>query len=574
MLRLIDFHPEPLFHYILSQENDFILQQLFNNLTMDLMSDLMLKLFMCDIFEWDQDQAMLQTPLRKFMMKSKSNIELTKQKTQDFTKAKKENDKSHFTYFKVAEFWLEQNVLERCLAFMRPEYDEEIHITIQYLLSSILKRSIHFIQPSKVFSKLNPLAQKMMSKEFVDIYIRTILNFENSSVISSGVELLSNYISFSSNSFENSKPSNLTTWPSHLYECLHSILNELPSFVQILNNPPTVEPLQVFTTFGILDPPLGEIRLKVIEFLSILFQNPFKETSDALIQHKVLQSITTLFFKYEFNNLLHNQFLKIISYILSRDSLELQQSLFKDCKIIERILAAHRLNEESCAKSGIRKGYMGHLITISNTIVTVAKSQKEIQSIIESEDWQIFVENDLAERNLIQTATLGGSHPMSTDFGDMNEHFKDFDDEMDENEFHNPIGISSNLNSRSNLSDDDDDFSDDSDSTDSSDDDTVIRRRDISSDNSSDSSSQSDESPMADESPLSEISSIVENLTETFEEISLKSNETSDSNKLNQQDVENNNSNNDSSKLDTHKKTFSDLEYWNSSDLTAFDINL
>uniref|UniRef100_A0A7S1PGM7 Uncharacterized protein n=1 Tax=Percolomonas cosmopolitus TaxID=63605 RepID=A0A7S1PGM7_9EUKA len=545
MIRLLEQQPEPVFQFIMTRENDFILQQILSHITMDKMVDFMLKLFMCDNFDWEQEQNVFQTPLRKFMLKSKTNSTLAQRKKRDESaqqaagKASQNKRNSSIgtnqsplpqplTLNRIGEFWLEQNVLERCLALMRPEYDIEIHTTVQFLLTCILKRSIQFVQPSKQLSKLNALARKLISSDFVDTYIRNLLNYESSTVMSCGVDLLACLVSICTSNpvgvpmlaaatvsgdvgvggqqksispttetpQKTSRQDSSTLWPVALRQCVLDITNQLPSFVRILQHPSEIIPSSVTTTFGVLSPPLGETRLKVIDFLSTLFLSPLSEISVQLVKCNVLGVITDLFFSYEFNSLLHNQFLKIISYILSRDHLDLKRALFQECKIVERILAAHRLNEEACSKPrGVRKGYMGHLIIISNTIVTTAKSQREIQDMIHdsSEEWQVFVENDLAERNLIQTTTLGGTHPMSSN-SDMEDHFKEFDDEIDEDDFHSSSGgiqapmfssdksqiIGATIIEEDEEDEGEDDTydSDDSDSDSSDEDDTIIRRRD------------------------------------------------------------------------------------------------
>lgn len=68
-----------------------------------------------------------------------------------------------------------------------------------------------------------------------------------------------------------------------------------------------------------------------------------------------------LFFHYEFNNLLHNLFVKIISYILAGESVSLKKSLFADCKLVDRILRANKANEEAMFVSIGRK-YLLYLV--------------------------------------------------------------------------------------------------------------------------------------------------------------------------------------------------------------------
>lgn len=213
---------------------------------------------------------------------------------------------------------------------------------------------------------------------------------------------------------------------------LRVIMSRIYQFVDILRNPPTMS--EIHLSFGTLDPPLGEIRLKVIEFLSALYHISFPPIERELIRHNVLAVMFDLFFKYEFNNILHNMVLKNVSFILAGESTDLKRTLFRDVKIIERIVEANKKNE----KSKVRKGYMGHLVIISNSIVTTAQSQSIVADLIRElslTEWDEFVHNSLAERNALESKQIG-SMSESEKFHDdlqeqMDKEFQDFDDMID-----------------------------------------------------------------------------------------------------------------------------------------------
>ena len=239
-------------------------------------------------------------------------------------------------------------------------------------------------------------------------------------------------------------------------ECLPSaikvILSKLPQLVKLLENPPTQQPLTL--TFGSLNPPLGETRLKVIEFLSSLYHIRCEVVEKALISSNVLGVIINLFFQYEFNNMLHNLLLNIISFILAGESQPLKKNLFVDCVIIERILQANKVNEQAIQDKKMRKGYMGHLTIISNTIVTTANSDETVSTLIKDiSGWKEFVDTSLSERNAIESRQMGsddsylslvaGAAPSSNvsvtsstiteeEKKELEDAFEDFDDDMAE----------------------------------------------------------------------------------------------------------------------------------------------
>lgn len=60
------------------------------------------------------------------------------------------------------------------------------------------------------------------------------------------------------------------------------ILSRLPQLISILQNPPAMDPIE--TTSGTLDPPLGETRLKIVEFLASLFHVRSTDIEQELIK--------------------------------------------------------------------------------------------------------------------------------------------------------------------------------------------------------------------------------------------------------------------------------------------------
>lgn len=62
------------------------------------------------------------------------------------------------------------------------------------------------------------------------------------------------------------------------------IVARLPQFVTCLKNPPVA--LSITTSFGVLDPPLGETRLKLVDFVSTLFKR-----SDSIEQELISSGI-------------------------------------------------------------------------------------------------------------------------------------------------------------------------------------------------------------------------------------------------------------------------------------------
>ncbi|XP_016334450.1 serine/threonine-protein phosphatase 6 regulatory subunit 2-like, partial [Sinocyclocheilus anshuiensis] len=89
--------------------------------------------------------------------------------------------------------------------------------------------------------------------------------------------------------------------------------------------------------------------------------------------------------------------------------------LLKDCRLVQRILDAWEENDKIQEAGGMRKGYMGHLTRIANTVVQNAEREQEqtqISQLIKElpEDykacWEQFVNETLTETNKKNTADL------------------------------------------------------------------------------------------------------------------------------------------------------------------------
>jgi hypothetical protein len=88
----------------------------------------------------------------------------------------------------------------------------------------------------------------------------------------------------------NEKPVAQDDESGHLPAPWRVILSRLDQFIELLRNPPSQrQPLHL--TFGILDPPLGEIRLKLVEFLCQLYHIGYAPVEKELIKHNVLSVI-------------------------------------------------------------------------------------------------------------------------------------------------------------------------------------------------------------------------------------------------------------------------------------------
>lgn len=65
-------------------------------------------------------------------------------------------------------------------------------------------------------------------------------------------------------------------------------------------------PLQE-TSYGVLRPPLGSVRLTIIELVAVLLRTGSEEAERAIIGSSAVQEVLQVFLRFPFNSILHHQ---------------------------------------------------------------------------------------------------------------------------------------------------------------------------------------------------------------------------------------------------------------------------
>jgi hypothetical protein len=126
-------------------------------------------------------------------------------------------------------------------------------------------------------------------------------------------------------------------------EQIRAIVDRLGDLINVLQSPPSMP--AIINTTGKLDPPLGCIRMKVVDLLHALVL-----TGDAVVEQKIIESkalsvVMDLFFKYEWCNILHNTAKSMIDEILAGDKSNMKKCVIADCNLLARIITAHQPDE-------------------------------------------------------------------------------------------------------------------------------------------------------------------------------------------------------------------------------------
>ncbi|KAH7343684.1 SIT4 phosphatase-associated protein-domain-containing protein [Rhizoctonia solani] len=141
-----------------------------------------------------------------------------------------------------------------------------------------------------------------------------------------------------------------------------------------------------------------------------------------MIDLNIVSTILDFFFEFPWNNFLHNAVYDMLHQILTgRVDNELSRrvtiGMFRDARLVYRILEGSRRNDAVAAQQkGLRLGYMGHLILISDDIVAALEHYphsllEALSPYVPQPDWDNFVAGQYKETKERDTSQLGGGKP-------------------------------------------------------------------------------------------------------------------------------------------------------------------
>lgn len=158
-------------------------------------------------------------------------------------------------------------------------------------------------------------------------------------------------------------------------------------------------------------PEISNVQPVVGDFLKMQF-----------VDYNVVPTILSFFFKYPWNNFLHNVVYDIVQQVFNGPmdrgfNPTLAISLFEAADVTTQIINGQHASEESQRQAKTRMGYMGHLTLIAEEVVKFTErhppellSETVLQRVMDPE-WINYVEGALAETRERDNAILGGVRP-------------------------------------------------------------------------------------------------------------------------------------------------------------------
>lgn len=140
------------------------------------------------------------------------------------------------------------------------------------------------------------------------------------------------------------------------------------------------------------------------------------------VENGVVPTILSFFFKYPWNNFLHNVVYDIVQQVFNGPmdrgyNSVLAISLFEAADITAQIIKGQQASELSQARTKTRMGYMGHLTLIAEEVVKFTDRHPpellsgSVLDRVMAPDWCSYVDGALAETRERDNAILGGMRP-------------------------------------------------------------------------------------------------------------------------------------------------------------------
>lgn len=207
-------------------------------------------------------------------------------------------------------------------------------------------------------------------------------------------------------------------------EAVAAIVNHLPSLVELLQQQEGVAAMSSLDTpYGLLTPPLGRAKLKVVELMAVLLRSGDVVAERGLVGANAVPVCLELFRAYPFNNLLHHNVTAMLVAGVARPSEGLIPYLFEHCKLLDwltslptEVRPAPRPGFEALAagKPVLRAGYLGHVIQIGSTLEGVASASAGVSAaesvnraaveayLAASASWQAWLAAELHPRQDVE----------------------------------------------------------------------------------------------------------------------------------------------------------------------------
>lgn len=165
------------------------------------------------------------------------------------------------------------------------------------------------------------------------------------------------------------------------------------------------------TTFKAAIQVLGEDRLKLCELLAAMLNLNDSSLHKQMIQEKVPELFVGMFVEYTWNSGYHKVFEAFVNAIFDSNNPALKEALIVQAELPRHLVELSDNEKFQTGGVEIRRGNLGFVTRISNTLVNHSKNESVKQLVSKFPSWDCYVCEALRERNEIENRTIAGQKP-------------------------------------------------------------------------------------------------------------------------------------------------------------------
>lgn len=146
--------------------------------------------------------------------------------------------------------------------------------------------------------------------------------------------------------------------------------------------------------------PLGQSRLALLQLVNVCARVMRAELDDTLVEFNYVGLCTKLFQLFPWHSGLHQAYESLVRNILDDGSQTLKSELMERVDLISVLSEA---GQQTCLDKH-RKGYLGHITRIANTLLSASASFPYLRQRLDSDLWTTFATSYLIPQNRLETS--------------------------------------------------------------------------------------------------------------------------------------------------------------------------
>lgn len=327
--------------------------------------------------------------------------------------------------FELAEWFNDNNLVKKLVNLVRADRDTDIQRNASHTLGEMVRICYEQATRASTSPPSNPVLEMLEAEQTVDLLLANITEAKvANTTLLCGTTFLQSLLAAQLGQTESDDSTPVSSNKEAARCVTACITSWLPSLHEVLTSQPESKP--IVTSAATVAVPLGAARLSLIQLLMMCLETKVACFTHEFVRLDIPATILNLFLEYCWNSFLHTQFERLVNTafpgnisesatLTSEPEMCLARCLLVENHLIGRLATAGLDNErEQNAPGGRRRGYMGHIVSISNTILSCVAKNSCVSGLVagldeeESKTWRSWVNTALHQANEKNSIVLGG----------------------------------------------------------------------------------------------------------------------------------------------------------------------